>query len=490
MSVLYFLGLVVVVIYCSSLLFIFLYSLTQLDLLYHYLTGKADYKLAQSPKKVFPSLPKITVQLPIYNEQYVVERLLEAVTKLNYPNDLLEIQVLDDSTDETCQIILDKISTLPPQYAIRYLHRTDRSGYKAGALKAGLAVASGEYIAIFDADFVPQADFLRQVVPYFVDDQIGMVQTRWAHLNTNDSILTQSLALGMDNHFSIEQSGRNMMGSFINFNGTAGMWRKSCILDAGNWQADTLTEDLDLSYRAQLKGWKFEFVEEIATPSELPPVMSALKSQQYRWNKGGAETARKHLWAVLSSDLSITTKWHGAMHLLGCLLFLSSLTSSVTSVLVLIVKNYFPIYGVVYELSKVFIVSLFVIMAMFYASIAARKSSVQESFMVFLTQFPVFLVLTIGLSFHNTVAVVEGLMGRKTPFVRTPKFNDCGNWKDNKYVRNTGFNWMTLVEICLAVYFLFGVALSFYFQDFSLILFHTLNFMGYSVVVYYCVYQK
>jgi cellulose synthase/poly-beta-1,6-N-acetylglucosamine synthase-like glycosyltransferase len=285
----------IISLYTIALLLIFFYSIAQLNLLFNYLKFKKN-------KKVGPLLdltkssetPYITIQLPIYNEAYVVERLLENISQMEYPKGKLEIQVLDDSTDESVTITAAQIAKLQETgLDIVHIRRSNREGYKAGALKEGLAIAKGELIAIFDADFIPQTDWLYKTVPHFANSETGVVQTRWGHLNRDYSILTKIQAFALDAHFTLEQVGRNAQGHFINFNGTAGIWRKSCIIDAGNWEGDTLTEDLDLSYRAQLKGWKFTYLEDVETPAELPIVISAARSQQFRWNKGGAENFRK-----------------------------------------------------------------------------------------------------------------------------------------------------------------------------------------------------
>jgi cellulose synthase/poly-beta-1,6-N-acetylglucosamine synthase-like glycosyltransferase len=274
----------------------------QLHLTWIYLKAKKR-KPAITPE--FINFPTVTIQLPIYNEKYVVERLLDAVSLFDYPKEKLEIQVLDDSTDETTEIILKKIESMRPLgLNFKLIHREQRVGYKAGALDHGFHIASGEFIAIFDADFIPPPDFLNKTLPYFINEKVGVVQTRWGHINKDYSILTQLQAFGLDAHFSIEQTARSAAGSFINFNGTCGVWRKTCITDAGGWSNDTLTEDLDLSYRAQLRGWKFEYLEDVETKGELPVIMPAIKSQQYRWNKGAAETAKKNFGNVLRSSLS------------------------------------------------------------------------------------------------------------------------------------------------------------------------------------------
>ncbi|EDO26837.1 predicted protein, partial [Nematostella vectensis] len=257
-------------------------------------------------------IPFITIQLPVYNELYVMERLLNNIVNIEYPKDKLEIQVLDDSTDESVISTAKQIERLQKTgIDIKHIQRENRIGFKAGALKEGLEKAKGEFIAIFDADFLPEKDWLLKTVPYFKNPEIGVVQTRWGHINRNYSTLTKIQAFALDAHFTLEQVGRNSQGHFINFNGTAGIWRKECIYDAGNWEGDTLTEDLDLSYRAQLKKWKFKYLENVVTPAELPVIISAARSQQFRWNKGGAENFQKMLKKIITSNtISFKTKIH------------------------------------------------------------------------------------------------------------------------------------------------------------------------------------
>jgi cellulose synthase/poly-beta-1,6-N-acetylglucosamine synthase-like glycosyltransferase len=274
---------IVVVLYVLAILFVLFHSLFDAHLIYHYLRSHRKLNKAVYQHEI---LPFVTVQLPVYNEMNVVERLLDAVAAIDYPADKFEIQVLDDSTDETSVLMAQKIAVLQQRnIAVTHIQRQNREGFKAGALKHGLTMAKGEYIAVFDADFLPSSDFLKQTIPFFADPCIGMVQTKWGHINKDTSLLAKLQAIALDGHFSVEQQGRNAGGFFINFNGTAGVWRKQTILDAGNWQADTLTEDLDLSYRAQMKGWQFKYLEDVVTPAELPPLVSALKSQQFRWTK-------------------------------------------------------------------------------------------------------------------------------------------------------------------------------------------------------------
>ena len=335
---------IIIVIYSLALFLIFIYALAQLNLLYNCISMRRKDK--SSPKYDLSNpdqIPYITIQLPVYNEKYVMERLLDNISKIEYPNDKLEIQVLDDSTDESFNSTKQQIIKLQKEgLDIQHIFRKNRVGFKAGALKDGLAIAKGDFIAIFDADFLPQKDWLKLTIPYFKDKGIGMVQTRWGHINRNSSILTKVQAFALDAHFSLEQVGRNGKGHFINFNGTAGIWRKECILDAGNWEGDTLTEDLDLSYRAQLRNWKFKYLENVETLAQLPIVISAARTQQFRWNKGGAENFRKMIWKLIKSkNITRKTKIHGILHLLNSTMFLNIFIVAILSIPMLYIKNEF-----------------------------------------------------------------------------------------------------------------------------------------------------
>ena len=481
---------VILVVYSIALLFILAYSLTQAMLIRRYFKNK---KLKRNTKFDTSYFPYVTVQLPIYNELYVVERLIDNVCKFDYPADKFEVQVLDDSTDETISIIKKKVEEWKAKGTdIIHVHRTARKGFKAGALEKGLETAKGEFVAIFDSDFLPRLDFLLQTVPYFVDEKIGMAQTKWGYLNRNYSLLTKLQAFGLDAHFSIEQVGRNYRDGFINFNGTAGIWRKSCIIDSGNWQPDTLTEDLDLSYRAQLREWRFVYLENIESPAELPPVISALKTQQYRWTKGGAETARKHLKSVLTSNKPFHVKWHGVMHLLNSAIFLSILICSIFSVPLLFIKVDFPEIKNLFLLASLFIVSFLILGSMYYVSSAIRfKNKFLALGNLFVT-FPAFLSISMGLSLHNGIAVVEGYLGKKTPFIRTPKFNlnnKNGKWEGNKYLK-TKLNVVNFLELILAFYFAFGVFKGIQLRDYGLLPFHIMLSIGFITVFYYSLKQS
>ena len=483
----------ILIVYSAGLLFLFIYSLTQSNLIYKYIRQKNRNKKKPIKEIAISIFPSVTIQLPVYNELYVIERLIDSVCQIDYPKDKLEIQILDDSTDETQSIILKKIVECKKRgHDIVYIHRANRSGYKAGALEAGLEIAKGELLAIFDADFVPPKDFLLKTVSQFTNSKVGMVQTRWDHLNRNYSLLTKLQAFALDAHFSVEQVGRNSGKGFINFNGTAGIWRKSCILDAGNWSPDTLTEDLDLSYRAQLKGWEFVYLENVNSPAELPPVMSALKSQQYRWTKGGAETAKKHFWNVIKSNKSIAVKWHGIMHLMNSAVFVSIAICSILSVPLLSIKVRLPEFKYIFLLASFFILSFAVLGAMYFISCANQHKNKRSAIIPFLLTFPLFLSVSMGLSLHNAIAVIEGYLGRKTSFVRTPKFNlnkEIRNIKSNVYI-NKKINWLTYIEGFLIFYFSFGIFKAFKHQDFGLLPFHIMLTLGYSIIFYYSIKQN
>jgi len=337
-----------------------MYAIAQLNLLFNYL--KARKKEDNAVKFDFndPSeIPFVTIQLPVYNELYVMERLLKNISKLEYPREKLEIQVLDDSTDESLVTTAEQIKIIQEKgIDIQHIRRSNRKGFKAGALKEGLKTAKGEFIAIFDADFLPKSNWLYQTVPYFKNPKIGVVQTRWGHINRNYSTLTKIQAFALDAHFTLEQVGRNSEGHFINFNGTAGVWRKECIYDAGNWEGDTLTEDLDLSYRAQLKNWKFKYLVNVETPAELPVVISAARSQQFRWNKGGAENFQKMMRRVISSEnIPIRTKVHSLLHLLNSSMFTCILLVAVLSIPMLYIKNEYAHLKNYFYMMSFFIIS-------------------------------------------------------------------------------------------------------------------------------------
>ncbi|MBA2421680.1 MAG: glycosyltransferase, partial [Chitinophagales bacterium] len=432
-----------------------------------------------------------TVQLPIYNELYVVERLMDAVSLLNYPKDKLEIQMLDDSEDETTDIIRKKMFQFQAMgFDVVHIRRPDRTGFKAGALGYGLQLAKGEFIAIFDADFMPKPNFLISTLPQFLRPQVGVVQTRWEHLNKDYSLITKLQAFGLDAHFTVEQTGRNSAGHFINFNGTAGIWRKQCIIESGGWQSDTLTEDLDLSYRAQLKGWKFIYLENIGTPAELPVAMNALKNQQFRWNKGAAECAKKNLLSVLrKKDLTVATKLHAIFHLMNSTVFIFIMITAVLSIPMLYVKDHFTQFRDIFFYTSFFLTSVLMLGVFYFTSIVQQEKKFPGNIVRFVMIFPLFLAVSMGLSFHNAVAVLQGYFGKDTAFKRTPKFgleSKRQSWKENRYLERK-IDWITLTEGLLSLYFMAGIFVAFAIKDFGLVPFHIMLAFGFGFVCYFSI---
>ena len=369
--------------------------------------------------------------------------------------------------------------------------RENRQGFKAGALKEGLEIAKGEFIAIFDADFLPDGDWLKKTVVYFKDPEIGVVQTRWGHINRDYSTLTKIQAFALDAHFTLEQVGRNSKGHFINFNGTAGIWRKECIIDAGNWEGDTLTEDLDLSYRAQLKNWKFKYLEDVETPAELPVVISAARSQQFRWNKGGAENFRKMLWKVLKNqNISAKTKVHGLLHLLNSTMFLNVLIVAILSIPMLYIKNQNEHLKMYFLVMSFFVISTLIFFICYWFMFKKSYGSSIKSFAQYIAMFITFFSIAMGFSLHNSIAVIEGHLGKRSDFIRTPKFNINSlkdSWKGNKYLKkNISLN--VIFEGILMIYFAFGMYSAFVVGDqggdFGLFPFHLMLFLGFGYVFF------
>jgi cellulose synthase/poly-beta-1,6-N-acetylglucosamine synthase-like glycosyltransferase len=487
------------VIYGACMLFIFLYNVWQGYLVYLYLQVKKTHypeKNTENDHKTnHQDWQMVTVQLPVFNEKYVIKRLLMQVAALNYPKNKLEIQLLDDSTDETTEIAAAVVAQLQAQGTdIQHIRRSHRTGYKAGALAYGLAACKGDFIAIFDADFLPNPDFLLQIMPHFEQKNVGMVQARWAHLNQNHSALTRLQAFFLDAHFTVEHIGRKQGGGFINFNGSGGVWRKACITSAGGWSADTLTEDLDLSYRAQLEGWRFEYLPQVPAPAELPIDINALKSQQHRWNKGAAECVRKNLAKVLTDNkLSIKTKLHAFFHLCNSTIFIALFVGAMCSLPLCILQYYVPFVGIFLRCTSVFFIG-FLLLAMFFWQSARHQNT---GFLWFLVQFIGFLTVSLGLSLYNTFAVMQGYLGIKTPFVRTPKFNDIThkNGQRNQYLSKI-FPYFAVLELLFAVYFLVGFGLCAYFHSYALLFFYGMLAVGLgyvgtqSLVQFYSTYQN
>ena len=479
----------VLILYGLALLLLFVYNCGQLSLIIVYLRSERKRRAAiQAVAAISPAdLPRVTVQLPIYNELYVVERLIDAVARLTYPREKLDIQILDDSSDETVAIIAAKVAQYKQQgLAIEHIRRPERTGYKAGALAYGTAFAKGEFIAIFDADFVPGPDFLLKTIPHFNDPKVAIVQTRWEHLNQDFSLITQLQAFGLNAHFTIEQSGRYAGGFLANFNGTGGVWRKAAIADAGGWQSDTLTEDLDLSYRAQLRGWKFVYREDIGSPAELPVAMNAMKSQQYRWMKGAAECARKLFAQVLRTPgVSLSMKIHAFYHLFSSATFILVLLLGLMSVPLIYIRSRHPEWEWVFFIINLFQFNLLILLSFYGIPFWLLKENENKAKLAW--YFPMYSALMMGLSLHNTIAVIEGYIGRKTPFVRTPKFNvtaSTDSWDTNKYVSRQ-LGWLAIAEGLLALYFTGGLALAFYVDDFRMFALHIMLMVGFGMVFGY-----
>jgi len=426
--------------------------------------------------------PVVTVQLPLYNEAEVARRLIDACVGMDYPTDKLEIQVLDDSTDATSQRVARRVAYWQARGVdIVHVQRADRTGYKAGALANGLRLARGDFVAIFDADFLPRPDFLRRIMPmFFGNDTLGMVQARWGHLNQDDSLLTQVQAFGLDAHFAVEQHVRERTGCFMNFNGTAGVWRRGCIEDAGGWAHDTLTEDLDLSYRAQLRGWDFTYVPFVEVPAELPPDMNALRAQQYRWAKGGVETALKLLGRLWRADEPLGVKLEGTAHLTAHVAFPFILLAAVTHAPLLVLKGlghgpgdlYFALMGL----------GLIGFVGFFLAQLFAQRT-LYPDWRRRLRLFPVFMAGTMGLSLSNTIACWQALWGTDTAFLRTPKYGERAStgWWQSRYAMAElpGVVWG---EALLAVYSVMGLVAVVVFGEWAAVPFQALFAAGFSLV--------
>ncbi len=479
---------IILVIYGLCLLLIFLYSLLQLSLSIAYRRTRGMRASEVTPLFDITNAPKVTIQLPMYNELYVAERIIETVAAFDYPQDKFEIQVLDDSTDETKDVIANKVAEIQKTGVnIKHIHRTDRTGYKAGALDDAMDRVEGEFIGIFDSDFVPEKDFLLRTMPFFQDPNIGVVQTRWGHLNKDYSILTELQAFGLNGHFAIEQGGRNSAGHYINFNGTGGIWRKTCIEEAGGWEHDTLTEDLDLSYRAQIKGWKFKYLENVIAPAELPITMSALKNQQHRWMKGGAECFIKMWRRIISApNVKFTDRIHALSHLFNSSVFLFILTLSLFSLPVLHIKDSFSDLNWFIKFGSFFLISTVFLMYYYWLSYRDKTSNTLTSFIKFFKRFVQFLIVSMGLSLSNTIAVLEGYLGIKSSFVRTPKFNVLakGEFKGNKYDKKS-ISLLTIGEGVLMVTFGFTAINRAMYQDLGMVPFHLMMATGYGLVFFY-----
>ena len=438
----------ILVLYFFILSILAVYGWHRYYLVYEYMKHRDRVPVPQPLPAV---LPKVCIQLPIYNEMYVADRLIDTCVEMDYPRELLEIQVLDDSTDETRAIAELAVRRHAARgINIAYIHRTDRSGFKAGALENGLTQTDAEFVAIFDADFIPPADFLTRTLGHFSNEKVGMVQARWGHINQDYSLLTRMQSILLDGHFVLEHGGRNRAGCFFNFNGTAGVWRRAVIADAGGWQHDTLTEDLDLSYRAQLRGWKFVFLPDLVSPAELPVEMNSFKSQQHRWAKGSIQTCRKVLPQILASDLPFKVKAEAFFHLTANFNYLLMIVLSALMFPAMYVRYSMGWTEMILIDVPLFAAATFSV-ANFY-TVCQRE--LYPDWMSRLKYLPVVMAVGIGLAVNNTRAVLEALFRKETEFTRTPKYGverTGDEWQTKKY--HTSMMVQPLIELTLGLYF-------------------------------------
>ncbi|PYT26745.1 MAG: glycosyl transferase family 2 [Acidobacteria bacterium] len=473
--------------YFGILIILSVYGLHRYDIIRTYFKYRKN--ATREPQTHFAQLPRVTIQLPIYNERYVVERLIDEVTKIEYPKELLQIQVLDDSTDDTkthAEALVERYRALG--FPIEYHYRADRKGFKAGALAEGLNTATGEFVAIFDADFIPPVDFLEKTIHYFADPGVGVVQTRWTYLNRDYNFLTEVEALLLDGHFILEHGARSRAGYFFNFNGTAGILRRRTIDEAGGWQSDTLTEDSDLSYRAQLKGWRFVYVPGLECPSELPVEMHGFQVQQSRWAKGLTQVAKKVLPQVLRAKLPVRLKVEAFLHLTPNICYPLMLVISALMLPVMIVRFYMGVFQMVF-------LDLPLIMASFWSISAFYMVAYRELYpkhwkrSVFL--LPLLMAIGVALTVINTRAALEALAGIKSAFVRTPKYAIEGRTVDlehKKYRRKSG--WLPFIEIAVGSYFLYMIAFAIETYNYFSIPFLALFTAGYYWAGFLTLYQE
>ena len=472
--------------YFIVMLVLAFYGIHRYQLVWLYFRNRQREARWAEPPARFPEddLPFVTLQLPIFNEQFVVDRLVDACCRIDYPRDRFEIQVLDDSTDETQEVARNIVQRyaagaagLGPQ-PITYIHRTNRHGFKAGALDAGLRSSRGEFVAIFDADFVPPPSWLRQVIHHFAEPGVGMVQTRWTHLNRSYSFLTEVEAILLDGHFVLEHGGRSRAGVFFNFNGTAGMWRKRVIGEAGGWQHDTLTEDTDLSYRAQLIGWKFKYLQDVECPAELPIEMTAFKTQQARWAKGLIQTSKKILPRVLKSDAPWRTKLEAWYHLTANISYPLMIVLSTLLMPAMIIRSWQGYLQMLLIDVPLFVASTLSLSTFYMVS---QKELQPRTWWRKIGYVPFLMALGgTGLTITNTKAVMEALFGVQSAFARTPKFavkQKGERSRAHKYRKRLG--WVPWVELALGAYFVWTVYYAVSTENFFTVPFLVLFVFGY-----------
>lgn len=497
------LGLLVVFIYGLDILLLFYFGIHSYLMVFLYRRNQkycvsgaeAEYEAIDLDKTPHSKLPMVTVQLPIFNEFYVIDRLIESTVAMEWPKEKLEIQVLDDSTDETVEKTRRLVDFYQTRgFDIKHIHRTNRSGHKAGALKAGLEVARGNFIAIYDADFMPAPDFLRKTIPYFADSSIGMVQTRWGHINEDYSFLTKAQSFGIDGHFMIEQVARNCNNLWMNFNGTGGIWKRECIMDAGNWQSDTLTEDFDLSYRAELAGWKFRYFKDIVNPAELPSTMSSFKAQQFRWCKGSIQTAFKLIPRILRSNFDWKIKAEAITHLINYSVHPLMVINILFALPLLLMDSWssFSIYDtsimVLFGAAALLSIGTFGPIT-FYIYSQRELYPDWKKRIIFL---PVLTMMGTGIAVVLTRAWIEAALGIKSSFKRTPKYrieSKADNLADRiKY--SVPFDWMVFLELAMAVYCMISIYYSFQKNKVFLVPFMLLYAAGFLYTAFSTLYDS
>ncbi len=477
---------VLVIAHFAILALLSVYGVHRFYMLFLYYFHKKNQR---KPLKPFDELPTLTVQLPTFNEVYVIERLIDAVAKMEYPRDRFQIQVLDDSTDDTTEVAARKVEEWSRRgLDIELIHRVDRSGFKAGALENGLKTAKGEYVAIFDADFVPTPNCLLDNIHYFTDPKIAMIQFRWVHINEGYSLLTRVQSILLDGHFVIEHTARNRSGRFFNFNGTAGVWRRTAIADAGGWQHDTLTEDLDLSYRAQLRGWQFVFLPHVAAPSEVPVEMNAFKAQQKRWAMGSIQTALKLLPSIWKSKMSLKVKGEATFHLTNNFAYLFLLLMSLLLLPATLSRAQFGWHNAFY-IDLFLFVSATVSVAIFYLA-AQREADPESSWWTRIKYLPMIMSVGIGLTINNSRAVLEAIFGADTPFERTAKYGVQGKkdvWQEKKYRRRRDV--LTYLEFVMGCYFMLVIYSAWEYQLYSSIPILSLFPLGFFYMSLWSLFQ-
>ena len=480
-----FMDFAIIALYLIVLSILGIYGFHRGQLLYLYWRHQGPAAL---PSQRFEQLPLVTVQLPMFNEMYVVERLLEGVAAMDYPKDKLEIQVLDDSTDDTIGIARAKVDELRARgYDAVFVHREDRSGYKAGALQEGLKTAKGDYVLVLDADFVPSPTLVGDLIHYFTDPKVGMVQARWGHLNREYSVLTRVQSMMLDGHFVIEHIGRNRSGRFFNFNGTGGIWRRSAIVDAGGWQHDTLTEDMDLSFRAQLRGWQFVYVPDALAPAEIPCEMNSFKGQQFRWAKGSAQTTKKLFFTVLRAKIPLKVKIECLFHLTNNFAYLFLVVLAMLQLPNMLLRRELNRPELLLLDVPLFLATCVSIVVFYLTTHQALYGNLWDA----VKRLPLMMAVSIGLSLNNARAVLEGLLGMQSEFVRTPKHGvvrrDDG-WISKRY-KADGKTLGTLLELGFGLYFVFTIGLAVYTGSWMSIPFLVLFMVGYLYVGMLSIYQ-